>query len=76
MNVLSKIPQYWKAIIAFVAPAASVIVVATLPSSAGGGMITKTEWIGAAAAAIITSAGVAAKGNAPKPVPPANDEAA
>lgn len=65
---IKNFPQYWKAVVAFLAPAASVIAMsALLPGSDGGSAITQTEWIMAAGAAIITSAGVAAKGNAPKP---------
>lgn len=65
--MLSKIPQYWKAVVGFVAPAATVIVIAVTAGSDGGSSITTAEWITAAAAAIITSAGVGLKGNAPKP---------
>jgi hypothetical protein len=66
-KLLTLIPQFWKAIIAFVAPAAVVIGASVLKGSDGGSTITQAEWITAAVAAIITSAGVGAKGNAPKP---------
>jgi hypothetical protein len=44
-----------------------VIAVAAFPGSDGGSHITQAEWIAAAVAAIVTSVGVGAKGNAPKP---------
>jgi len=59
--------QYWKAFIAFVAPAAVIIGSSTLSGSDGGSSITKAEWITAAVAAIVTSAGVGAKGNQDSP---------
>lgn len=67
MNVpLGKFPQFWKAIIGFVAPGAAVIGMSILPGGDGGSHLTQAEWITALVAAIITAAGVAAKGNAPK----------
>lgn len=67
MNVLSKVPQFWKALIAFAAPGASVLAMAVLPGGDGGSHITQAEWVTALVAAVITSAGVALKSNAPKP---------
>ena len=67
MNVLSKVPQYWKAVLAFLGPAAGIIVISVQSGSDGGSAITKAEWIGAIATAILTSGAVAAKSNAPKP---------
>lgn len=64
---IKNFPRYWKAAIAFAAPAASVIGLAVLKGSDGGTAITQSEVITAVVAAIVTSAGVAAKGNAPKP---------
>lgn len=62
MNI-KNIGKYWKAVVGFAAPAASVIALSTLPGGDGGSSITKAEWITAIAAAIITSAGVGATGN-------------
>jgi hypothetical protein len=76
MNILSKVPQYWKAILAFAGPAAGIIVISVQADSPGGSAITKAEWVGAIATAVVTASAVAVKGNAPKPAPPADDEAA
>ena len=59
---------YWKAVIAFVAPGAVIVGSAVLEGSAGGETITQGEWVTALVAAIVASAGVAAKSNGPKPV--------
>lgn len=61
---MNQVAPYWKAVIGFVAPAAVVIVSAVMQGSAGGEAITQGEWITAACAAVITAAGVYAKGNA------------
>lgn len=53
-----KLAPYWKAVVAFVAPGAVVITSAVTDASAGGTTITGAEWVTAAAACIITSAGV------------------
>lgn len=74
MNLLSKIPQYWKAVVGLVAPAAVVIGSAVTPASDGGTHITTAEWVTAIVAAVVTSFGVAVKGNADPPVPPAAPE--
>lgn len=65
--MLDKIAPYWKAVIGFIAPAATIIIASVLDSSAGGETITASEWITAAATAVITAAGVYAKANAPQP---------
>lgn len=67
---LKNVPKYWKAVVGFVAPAATVIVVSVTPGSDGGSAITKAEWIAALAAAIITSATVGGVKNRQDPPPP------
>ena len=54
---------YLKAVVGFIAPAAVAIVAALQDSSAGGSKVTTAEWIGAAAACVITSAAVYAVPN-------------
>lgn len=67
---LNNFPRYWKAFIAFIAPAAVIIGASTLSGSDGGSAITKAEWITAAVAAVVTSAGVGATKNRQDPPPP------
>lgn len=55
---MDKIAPYFKAVVAFIAPAAVIITSAVLPGSAGDEAITAGEWITALCATIITSAGV------------------
>lgn len=70
MNTITEhVRYYWKAVIAFMAPGAVMIGSAVLENSAGGEMITQGEWITALVAAVVASAGVAAKSNGPKPTP-------
>lgn len=64
---MDKIAPYWKAVIGFIAPGVVVIASSVLPGSDGGTVVTGSEWITAACAAIITAAGVYAKANAPLP---------
>jgi hypothetical protein len=64
MTMLEKIGPYWKAVVGFAAPGATVLVASVLEGSAGGTTITTGEWITAACAAVITAGGVYAKGNA------------
>lgn len=61
--VAATFPRYWKALIGFVAPGAVLIGSAVLEPSAGGTAITTGEWVTAAVACVVTSAGVATKGN-------------
>lgn len=77
MKILSKLPKYYKALVGFVAPGASVIGLAVLPGSDGGTAITQPEWISAVVAAIVTSAAVGATKNQPTtpPSPPSDSEA-
>lgn len=63
MNVLGKLPYYWKAVMGFLAPAAVVLTASVLEGSAGGESITQGEWITAACAAVVTAGAVGLKGN-------------
>jgi hypothetical protein len=54
---------YWKAVLAFIAPAAGVLIFAVNEASAGGEAITQAEWVTALCTAVVTSGSVAAKGN-------------
>lgn len=67
MKVFGYLSWLKKALVAFVAPGAVVITSAVLDSSAGGSTITTAEWITAACACVITSAGVAGLKNGEKP---------
>lgn len=62
---MNRIGEYWKAILGFVAPAATVLVSAVTDPSDGGSTITQAEWVTAACAAVITGGLVAVKGNDP-----------
>jgi hypothetical protein len=55
---MTKISQYYKAIVGAIAPGAVTLVAAVQDSSAGGSRITTAEWVTAACACIITGAGV------------------
>lgn len=69
---MEKVAPYWKAVLAFIAPAAAIIISAVLATSDGGTTITQAEWITALATAIITSAGVYTVPNK-APAPPADN---
>lgn len=60
---MEHVAPYFKAVVAFVAPAAILITSAVTEASAGGEAITSGEWITAACATIITAAGVYAVPN-------------
>lgn len=60
---MNHIAPYFKAVVAFIAPAAILITSAVTEASAGGEVITSGEWITAACATIITAAGVYAVPN-------------
>lgn len=62
---MTKIAPYWKAVIAFFAPAATLVIIAVTESSPGGSSITSGEWITALATCIVTSAAVYSKSNGP-----------
>lgn len=61
--MLRKIAPYWKAVAAFLAPAAGQLVFYVQADSAGGSSITTSEWIALVAISVSTSGAVYAKGN-------------
>ena len=64
---MEKLAPYWKAIIAFVAPAAPLLVAATQDASRAGEDITKAEWVFAITTCVISAAAVyAAPRNKPR----------
>lgn len=62
---MEKVAPYWKAVIAFIAPAAAIVIASVLEGSDGGTAITSAEWITAACTAIITSSTVYVVPNKP-----------
>lgn len=60
MNALA---PYFKAVVAFVAPAAVVLTSAVTEASVGGEVITVGEWVTALCACVITGAAVYAVPN-------------
>lgn len=64
---MEKLAPYWKAVVAFIAPGAAIIISAVLPGSDGGTAITGSEWVTAACTSVITAAGVYAVRNQPQP---------
>lgn len=56
--MLNKIAPYWKAVVAFVAPGATIIGMAVLPGSDGGSSITTAEIVTAVVVSITTAASV------------------
>ena len=58
------IARYAKAVVAFIVPGAVIIGASVAPGSDGGSTITFAEWVTAIVACVVTSAGVAVKGNA------------
>lgn len=63
---MNKIAPYWKAVVGFVAPGATLLIAAMQDGSAGGSVITQNEWVTAALTCVITSGAVLAKGNKDK----------
>jgi hypothetical protein len=63
---MKKLSQYWKAVVGFIVPGATMIGVAVQDSSVGGSSITTAEWVTAIVACVVTSGGVAAVKNQPK----------
>jgi hypothetical protein len=61
------ISAYAKAIVGFIAPAATVIVSSVTAGSDGGSRVTSAEIITAVCAAVITAAGVFSVTNRPQP---------
>lgn len=66
MNILA---PYFKAVVAFIAPAAVILTSAVQANSVGGEAITSGEWVTAICATIITGAGVYAIPNKPADKP-------
>lgn len=63
--MLSKIAEYRKAILGFIAPGAIIIGSAVTSTSDGGSHITAAEWVTAVVACVITGAAVGAVTNKP-----------
>lgn len=61
--MFEKISPYWKAVVAFAAPAAVTLTSAVTEPSAGGVAITTGEWVTAISACFITAAVVYATPN-------------
>lgn len=55
---MDKLANAWKAGVGFIAPAATVIISATLNDSPGGSTITKAEWIVALCTAVVSASAV------------------
>jgi len=69
-KVGSFLARYWKALIAFIAPAAPLFVAAVQESSRAGTHITQAELVFAVATCVVSAAAVyAAPKNKPKPEP-------
>jgi hypothetical protein len=52
---MEAIAPYWKAVMAFLAPAATIVIASVLETSDGGSRITGSEWITALATAVLTA---------------------
>lgn len=65
VRIIARIPEYAKAVVAFIAPGAVIIGSAVFEASDGGSVITQAEWITAAVACVVSAAGVAAVRNRP-----------
>lgn len=73
---MNQFPRYWKAAVGFVVPGVVILAAGITAGSDGGATITQTEWLTALFACILTSGGVAAKGNGnPQPTGPQDPEA-
>ena len=66
---MDKIAPYFKAVMAFIAPGAVLVISAVMAGSDGGTAITTSEWITIVCAMVLTAAGVYAVPNKP-PQPP------
>jgi hypothetical protein len=55
---MDAIAPYWKAVIGFIAPGATVIISALVEASDGGTRVTGSEWLMALMTAIVTAAAV------------------
>ena len=57
-TVMDKFAPYWKAVVGFVTPGVVALVAAVQDASPGGSAVTGPEWVGIAAACIITGGAV------------------
>ena len=64
---LEGLKPYAKAVVAFVTPGVATLVVAVQEGSPGGSAVTGPEWVGIAAACILTGSVVYATPNKPTP---------
>lgn len=55
---MNKIAPYWKALVGFVAPGATILIASVLPGSEGGSAITIAEGVTAGATCVVTAAAV------------------
>ena len=55
---MTKIAPYWKAVVGFVSPGIVGLVAAVQDGSPGASSVTGAEWVGIAAACLLTAAGV------------------
>lgn len=62
---MTTVARYWKAIVAFLVPAAVVVTSSVQSGSDGGTTITTAEWVTAACAAVITAGAVGVVKNRP-----------
>lgn len=58
MTFIDKISPYWKAIVGFITPGVVALVAAVQDASPGGATVTGPEWVGIAAACILTGGAV------------------
>ena len=70
---MTKIAPYWKAVVAFISPGVVALVAAVADGSAGGSAVTGPEWVGIAAACILTGGVVLAVPNKPAASEPPHD---
>lgn len=55
---MDAIAPYWKAVVGFLGPGATIIIASVVDTSDGGTRITGSEWITALMTAIVTAAAV------------------
>lgn len=70
MNAVELAKPVLKAVVGFLAPAATLITAAVLPDSPGGVDITTGEWVTAVCACVISAAAVWGVPNLPRKTPP------
>jgi hypothetical protein len=62
---MEAIAPYWKAVCAFLAPAMTIVIASVLEGSDGGTRVTGSEWLTAAATAVLTAGTVYTVRNKP-----------